>query len=175
VGSLNEVVTSRVHLSFSSDFHIINNSIKVFVIGVLLVISLEIITVRLLLFSEASKEESVVVSPSLTLSIEHAVLTSLVVFGVREFTSVEFFNTVKLSVESANSFFNLYPGLVVITAIWDGELNSLGSELVIDGLVSQVHGVELLVSLLGSLQLVGRVDQNAISLIRVDVNVNISG
>lgn len=127
VRSLNEVEASRVELRLGCDFHIINHAFNDFVVRVVLIISLEVISVGLLLLSEATKEEGVVVSPPLTLPVKHAVLTSLVVFRVRELTGFELLNAVELSVKSPDSLFNLNPGLVVIASIWDRELNSLSS------------------------------------------------
>lgn len=151
VRSLDEVEASRVKLRLGCDFHIVDHAFNDFVVRVILLISLEVISEGLLLLSEATEEESVVVSPSLTLSVKHAVLTSLVVFRVRELTGFKLLNAVELSVKSPDSLFNLNPGLVVIASIRDRELNSLSSKLLINFQVSHMHSVELLVSLLGPL------------------------
>jgi hypothetical protein len=172
---LNEIVLLELEFALGSDSTLVELLSDNVVFGVTLKIGLEVIAVHLLLLCEPSEEVGVVLSPSLALSLKHALLSAFVVFGVRKLSSSELLNLIEGAVEAANSLFNVVPSFIKILAIGGWEVNSVLSKLTVNLSEGLVHGVELLMSLLQSLQLIGGINENAISFIRVNVNVDICG
>ena len=172
---LNEIVLLELEFSLGSDGTLVELLSDDVVFGVTLKISLEVIAVHLLLFCEPSEEVGVVLSPSLALSLKHALLSAFMVLGVHKLSCSEFLNLIEGAIEAADGLFNVVPSLVEILAIWGWEVNSVLSELTINLSEGLVHSIELLMSFLQSLQLVGGINENAISLIRVNMNVHVCG
>lgn len=148
---LNEIVLLELEFALGSDSTLVELLSDNVVFGVTLKIGLEVIAVHLLLFCEPSEEVGVVLSPSLALSLKHALLSAFVVFGVRKLSSSELLNLIEGAVEAANSLFNVVPSFIKILAIGGWEVNSVLSELTVNLSEGLVHGVELLMSFLQSL------------------------
>ena len=172
---LNEVVLLELEFTLSSDSALVELLGNNVVFGVLLEIRLEVVAVHLFLFSKPTEEVGVVLGPSLALSLEHALLSAFVILGVNELSGSELLNLVEGTIKAANSLFNVVPSFVEIFSIGSGKVHSVLSKLTINLSERLVHSIKLLVSFLQSLQLVSGIDKNTISLIRVNVNVHVSG
>ena len=95
------------------------------------------------------------------------------ILGVNELSGGELLHLVEGAIELANGLLNVVPGLIEILAERSGQVDSVLSELAVDLSEGLMHGIELLVSLLQSLELVSGVNKDAVSLIGVHVNVDI--
>ena len=122
VSCLDKVIPLRVELLLQSHGVGIIKSIDMFIVRELLEIGLEIVTVLLLLLCESTKEVGVVGDPTLLLALSHALLTSFMIIGVREFASMEFLNSVEMAVENSDGLFDFNPSFVVVATVgnWQG-------------------------------------------------------
>ena len=170
---LKEVVLVRVSVSFSSDCVGILKVLDVFILWIILEISLEVVSVLLFLFTQATEKVGVVVCPPLVLSMQHPLLSSLVVVRVAELASIELLYLVEDTVELADGLLDSNPSLVQISAVGYGEIDLLGGSLSLNSLESLMHSVELLVGFLKTLELVGWINKDAIGLVTVHMDVNV--
>lgn len=127
-----EVVLLELELSLCGDGAIIELLSHNIVFGVGFEVSLEVVTVHLLFLSEASEEVGIVFGPSLALSLEHALLSALVILGVSELSCCELLNLVECAIEAQDSLFNVVPGLIQILAVRCWEIDSMLSKLTVN-------------------------------------------
>ena len=136
-----------------------------FVLWVVLNVGLEVISVLLLLLSESAEEVSVVFGPSLLLGIKHTTFTTFEIVGVAQFTCIELLDLVEDSVEFGNGKLNVVPGLVLISTEWNRESLPIFRQLAVNLTVGLVHRVELFVSFFQFLELISRIDKDAVGFI----------
>ena len=173
--SLYEIVLFELELAFSSDSPLVQLLSCIFVFRVCLKVRLEVVPVHLLLLCEATEEVGVVFGQSLALTFEHASLTTLVIVRVCELASMELLNLVECAVELFNGLLDVVPSFIEILTVWSWEENSLRCKLSVNFSKRFMHGIELLMSLLKSLELVSGVNQDAVCFICVHMDVNIGG
>ena len=153
-------------MTSSCNAALVTKLFNVFILGIILKISLEVVTVLLFLFGHRSEEESVVVDSALASSLLHSALTTCVSFRIAaELSGIELLNAVENSIELGDALLDFIPGFVKITSIGHREQDALASHLTVNFLVCLMHGIKLLMSFLQALQLVGRVNQNTVSFI----------
>ena len=114
---VNEIVEGWIELASVGNVELVELFINEIVFRVLFNIGLEVVTVLLLLLGETSKEEGVVIDPTLLLALIHALFTSLVIVGVGELASMELLYAVEMAVEYSDGLFDFHPRLVVVAAI----------------------------------------------------------
>ena len=129
---LNEVVLFELEFSLSGDGSLVELLCHNVIFGVAFKISLEVVAVHLFFFCETAEEVSVVLSPSLALSLEHALLPALVILGVSELSCSELLNLVEGTIEATNSLLNVVPGLIEILSIRCWQVYSVLSKLTIN-------------------------------------------
>jgi hypothetical protein len=129
---LDEVELLELELALSSDGTLVKLFSHHIVFGVLLKVCLEVIAVHLFLFCESTEEIGVVFSPSLAFFLKHALLSALVVLGVRKLSSGEFLDLVESSIKFADGLLDVVPGFIKILTIWSWEINSMLSQLTVD-------------------------------------------
>jgi hypothetical protein len=144
-----------------------------FIFGVELELSLEVVAILLLFFSQISKEEGVVRHPSLSLPIEHSPLSPLVIDWLGHCPCIELLHFIEDPVELRNGLFDSIPGLVHVAAQWRLLLVGEGLHLLIDDVVGGLESIEFLVGFLHLLQLVGGINHDTVGLVVVHVDVDI--
>lgn len=162
---LNKIVLFELELTFGGNGSLVELFLDEVIFRISFNISLEVVAIQLFLLGETAKEVGVVFGPSLSLTFQHSLLSTFVVLGINELSSVVFFNIVENAIETADSLFNVPPSLIEILTIRSWKVDSMGSELAINLTESFVHCIEFFVSLLKSLKFVGGVNQDTISLI----------
>ena len=159
-----------------SNTSFVSQLLNVFVFWISFEVCFKVVAVLLLLLCHVAEEESIVVNGSLSDTLLHSALTTLMSFGIAaELSGIEFLNAVENSIELGDALFNFIPGFVKITSIGHREQDALASHLTVNFLVCLMHGIKFLMSLLQALQFVCRVNQNAVSLVRVNMNVYVCG
>jgi hypothetical protein len=92
-----------------------------------------------------------------------------------ELASIELLNLVEETVELVNGLLNVVPRLIKVASVRNRQLDLLRLHLAGNFLIGLVHSEELFMGLLQAFKLVGGVDEDAISLIRVHMDVDIGG
>ena len=147
--------------------------IEVVILWIDFQLSFEVISILLLLFGEISKEVGIVLSPSFPPLFEHSLFTSFVVIRISHGPSFVFLDLVEDSIELHDGLLDLIPTLIEISSecmFWSVR-NSL--HLLVNNLVSLLHGVSFLVNLLELFHFIGWIYHNTIGLIIVDVDINV--
>jgi hypothetical protein len=129
---LDEVELLELELALSSDRALVKLFSHNIVFGVLLKVCLEVIAVHLFFFCESTEEIGVVFSPSLAFFLKHALLSALVVLGVRKLSSSEFLDLVESAIKFADGLLDVVPGFIKILTIWSWKINSMLSQLTVD-------------------------------------------
>ena len=173
LGIVHKVVESWIKLARLSNMDLIELLIEEVILRVFLQVCLEVVSVLLLLFCEVSKEVCVISDPSLFLPVKHSALSSLMVGWISHGPGIKLLNFVENAIEFHDGLLNLVPSLIQISAQWDLCLVSQVLELLVDEVVGELEGVQLLVGLLHFLHLVGWIDQDTVSLIVVHMDVDI--
>ena len=122
-----EVVELGIKLTGLGDLFFVKEIFNYAVLRIIFNISLEIVTVHLLLLSQPAEEISIVLRPSFSLTVKHTLLSAFKIFWVAELSSFELFDLVEKTVEFLDRLFNSNPSLIGVTAVRDLELNSLSS------------------------------------------------
>ncbi len=122
-----EVVELGIKLTGLGDLFFVKEILNHAILRIIFNISLEIVAVHLLLLSQPTEEVSIVLGPSFSLAVKHALLPALEIFWVAELSSFELFDFVEKTVELLDRLFNSNPSLVGVTAVWHFELDSLSS------------------------------------------------
>ena len=122
-----EVVELGIKLTGLSDLFFVKEILNYAIFRIIFNISLEIVTVRLLLLSQPAEEVSIVLSPSFSLAVKHTLLSAFEIFWVAELSGFKLFDLVEKTIELLNRLFDSNPSLVGVAAVRDLELNSLSS------------------------------------------------
>lgn len=122
-----EVVELGIKLTGLSDLFFVKEILNYAIFRIIFNISLEIVTVHLLLFSQPAEEVSIVLSPSFSLAVKHTLLSAFEIFWVAELSGFKLFDLVEKTIELLNRLFDSNPSLVGVAAVRDLELNSLSS------------------------------------------------
>lgn len=122
-----EVVKLGIKLTGLGDLFFVKEILNHAIFRIIFNISLEIVTVHLFLLSQPAEEVSIVLSPSFSLAVKHALFSALKIFWVAELSSFELFYLVEKTVEFLNRLFNSNPSLIGVTTVRDLELDSLSS------------------------------------------------
>ena len=147
--------------------------IEVVILWIDFQLSFEVISILLLLFGEISKEVGIVLSPSFSPLFEHSLFTSFVVIRISHGPSFVFLDLVEDSIELHDGLLDLIPTFIEISSecmFWSVR-NSL--HLLVNNLVSLLHGVSFLVNLLELFHFIGWINHNTIGFIIVDVDINV--
>jgi len=160
-------------MALLGDAELVELLVDPFIFWVELELTLEVVAILLLFFSQISKEEGVVLHPSLSLPIEHSPLPPFVIDWLGHCPSIELLHFIEDPVELCNRLFDSVPGLVHVAAHWRLLLVGEGLHLLIDDVVGGLESVELLVGFLHLLQLVGWIDHDTVGLVVVHVDVDI--
>lgn len=168
-----KVIECWVELSLIGNVHLVEFLINPVVFWVVLKLGLEVVTILLLFLSQIAKEESVVSDPSVTLSVEHSSLSTLVIDWISHGPCVKLLDLVEDAIKLHDRLLDLVPGLVHIAAKWYLLLEGKVLHLFIHNRISCLEGVDLLMCLLLPLHLVRRIDEDTIGLVVVHVDVYI--
>ena len=122
-----EVVELGIKLTGLSDLFFVKEILNYAIFRIIFNISLEIVTVHLLLLSQPAEEVSIVLSPSFSLAVKHTLFSAFEIFWVAELSSFELFDFVEKTIELLDRLFDSNPSLVGVAAVRDLELNSLRS------------------------------------------------
>lgn len=134
---VNKVVKSWIELSGSGKVDFIELLINPIILRISFDLTLKIVTVLLLFFSQIAKEVSVVGNPSLSLPVQHSSLSSFVVERIGHGSGIELLNFVEDAVEFHDGLLNLVPGFVDVAADWNLLLVSESLELFVDKLIGK--------------------------------------
>lgn len=144
-----KVVKLGVKLTLRSNSSFISLLFNVFVLRVLFEIGLEVVTVASLFLGQVTGEECEIVGLTGLNSLGHSLLTTSMGLWVRaQLTSVELFNLVENAIELGDRLLNFKPGLIIVTTEWEGQGNTLLSELTVNFSIGLMHSIKLLVCLL---------------------------
>ena len=122
-----EVVDLGIKLTGIGHLFFVKEILNHAIFRIIFNISLEIVTVHLLLFSQTAEEVSIFLSPSFSLAVKHTLLSAFEIFWVAELSSFELFDFVEKTIELLDRLFDSNPSLVGVAAVRDIELNSLSS------------------------------------------------
>jgi len=172
-GVIHEVEVLGVHRAISGNIKFIELVLYVFILNLQLDISLEVVSILLLVFSKVTEEIGVVLSPSLILLLNHSLLSSFMIQWISHSSRIKLLNLVKHPIYLPNGFLSFIPVLIDISTDWSLHLVGHIFHLIIDPIVGHVHGVDLLVGLLEPLELVGWVNHDSIHFVVVHVDVDV--
>ena len=159
-----------------SNTSFVSQLLNIFVFWISFEVCFKVVAVLLLLLCHVAEEESIVVDGSLSDTLLHSALTTLMSFRIAaEFSCVEFLNAIEKAVKLRDALLDVIPSLIKIATVWNWKENTLARHLAVNFFVSLMHSIKFLMSLLQALQFVCRVNQNAVSLVRVNMNVYVCG
>ena len=170
---VDKVVESWIELALGSNVDLIKLLINPVVLWVGLQLSLEVVTILLLLFGQIAEEISVVGDPSLSLTVQHSSLSSLVVDNVSHCSGIELLDFVENAIELHDGLFNFVPGFIHVATHWNLLLVRQCLELFVHKMIGQLERVDLLMRLLHLLHLVSGVNKDAVRLIIVHMDIDI--
>lgn len=170
---VNKIVKSWIKLSGSSNVDFIEFLINPIIFWISFELTLEIVTVLLLLFSQITKEVSVVRNPTLSLPVQHSSLSSFVVDCISHGSGIELLNFVEDAVELHDRLLNFVPCFIDVTADWNLLCVSQLLELLIDELIGKREGVHFLMCFLHLLHFVGWINKDTVGFVIVHVDIHI--
>lgn len=143
------------------------------ILGVILTVSLKVVTVLCLFFLHSTEEVCEVLYLSLSLAFEHTLLPALMVLWITKLSRIELLHFVENPVKLLDGQLDVVPRLVLVAADerWPGDGVLL--HLLITDFIGVEHSVQFLVHFLETFKLVGWVNEDAVSFICIHLNVNV--
>lgn len=94
-----EIVELGIKLARLSNLFFIKEVLNCAVLRIVFNVSLEVVTVHLLLFGKPAEEVGIVFGPSFPLAVKHALFSAFKIFWVAELSSFELFDLVEKTVK----------------------------------------------------------------------------